>query len=67
MAIHNLVFAAVVLTTATSLVAQPHTPGRQVERDIEYAVVNGHCLLLDLHLPRDVDKPRLIVWGHGGA
>ena len=40
-------------------------------RDIEYARVGEHRLLLDLYLPpegrSDVPKPRLIVWIHGGA
>jgi acetyl esterase/lipase len=40
-------------------------------RDIEYARVGEHRLLLDLYLPpaakADAPKPPLIVWVHGGA
>jgi acetyl esterase/lipase len=39
---------------------------RQVD-DIRYAVVDGYPLLLDLYLPKDVIRPPLIVWVHGGA
>jgi len=42
-------------------------------KDIEYATVDGHSLLLDLYLPKpELAKqsgaaPQLIVWVHGGA
>jgi acetyl esterase/lipase len=40
-------------------------------RDIEYARVGDHRLLLDLYLPpagkADAPKPPLVVWVHGGA
>lgn len=39
----------------------------ECQRDIEYAAVDGHRLLLDLYLPKDVENPPLIVWIHGGA
>ncbi|MCA9223350.1 MAG: alpha/beta hydrolase [Planctomycetales bacterium] len=41
-----------------------------VRRDIEFATVEGHRLLLDLYLPAaegDVASPPLVVWVHGGA
>lgn len=41
--------------------AQPHGI-----KDIEFAVVDGHSLQLDLYLPAETQKP-LIVWVHGGG
>jgi len=41
--------------------AQPHAI-----KDIEFAVVEGHALQLDLYLPVETQKP-LIVWVHGGG
>ena len=38
-----------------------------VTKDIEYARVGDHQLLLDLYIPNDVDQRGLIVWVHGGA
>ena len=39
-----------------------------IQRDIEYATVDDHRLLLDLHLPASREiPPQLIVWVHGGA
>lgn len=36
--------------------------------DLEYAVVGGHSLLLDLHRPRDADGPvPVVLYLHGGA
>lgn len=36
--------------------------------DLEYAVVDGHSLLLDLHRPRDADGPvPVVLYLHGGA
>ncbi|MFT4692887.1 MAG: acetyl esterase/lipase [Limisphaerales bacterium] len=36
-------------------------------RDIEYARVGEHSLRLDLYLPKQADRARLLVWIHGGA
>ena len=42
--------------------------GLQVERDVEYANVDGKILHMDLYQPRDsVAQPPLVVWIHGGA
>jgi len=35
--------------------------------DIEYAKVDGHSLRMDLYVPGDVAKPKVVVWVHGGA
>ena len=35
--------------------------------DLEFAVVNGHSLKLDLYIPKNVSKPQLLVWIHGGG
>ncbi|QDT00716.1 ankyrin repeat domain-containing protein [Adhaeretor mobilis] len=39
----------------------------EVQRDLEYAQIGEHKLLLDLYLPHHASKPPLIVWVHGGA
>ena len=40
----------------------------QVERNVEYATVDGKILHMDLYQPRDsVEQPPLVVWIHGGA
>lgn len=46
-------------------VATPDDAHRVVA-DVEYAVVDGQSLKLDLHLPEAKNTP-LIVWVHGGA
>lgn len=40
-----------------------------IQRDIEYARVGEHRLLLDLYLPRSLVKGKtpLVIWVHGGA
>jgi acetyl esterase/lipase len=35
--------------------------------DVTYATVDGTELKLDLYLPKQVDKLKLLVWVHGGA
>lgn len=50
------------LTTDSTIAAQP------THRDLEYAHVGKHRLLLDLYLPPQASKPvPLVVWIHGGA
>jgi acetyl esterase/lipase len=39
----------------------------RVVRDVEYASVEGHRLLLDLYLPEGEEGAPLLVWVHGGA
>ncbi len=42
--------------------------GTTVHRDLEYGKVDGTSLRLDLYLPpRSAEKPRLLVWIHGGG
>ncbi|HUG17842.1 MAG TPA: alpha/beta hydrolase [Planctomycetaceae bacterium] len=38
-----------------------------VRKDIEYAIVGEHRLLLDLHFPATEGPHPLVVWVHGGA
>lgn len=46
---------------------QAVTPAARVLVDIPYASVGARQLLLDLHLPDDVQDPALVVYLHGGA
>ncbi|MBT5020153.1 MAG: alpha/beta hydrolase [Planctomicrobium sp.] len=57
-----LVIAVVSSLLGVSAMAEPI-----VMRDIEYATVDGHRLLLDLYQPEGVKNSPLIVWVHGGA
>ena len=36
-------------------------------KDLEFAVVDGHSLKLDLYLPEGIENPPLILWIHGGG
>jgi acetyl esterase/lipase len=47
--------------------AQMDDSGMKVMTDVEYASVDGHRLLLDLHLPEKVEGAPLLIWVHGGA
>jgi acetyl esterase/lipase len=38
-----------------------------VHRDIEFAEVDGVKLLLNLHMPNEVENPPLVMYIHGGA
>ena len=53
------------LAVACVSVVGARAPAR-VERAIEFAVVEGHRLALDLHLP-ERQSGALVVWVHGGA
>lgn len=46
--------------------SQSAEPGR-MEKDIEFANVDGHSLKLDLYLPVDSSDAPLVVWIHGGG
>lgn len=62
---HRLLFISILaLITANSAMADKL--GR-LEKDIEFANVDGHSLKLDLYLPFHEDEPRLVVWIHGGG
>jgi len=43
------------------------TAGEPTQRDVEYARVDGHRLLLDVYQPATEQKTPLVVWVHGGA
>ena len=51
---------------ALSLLLAQSSPCTEVQRGIEYASIDGHALLLDLHLPKGGPSPH-IVYVHGGA
>ncbi len=38
-----------------------------VRRDVEFARVGEHRLALDLYVPKEVERPPVVVWVHGGA
>jgi acetyl esterase/lipase len=68
--------AAVMALLLTPLAPAGAQPGGEpvgdlssVERidGIEFAVVDGHSLKLDLYLPEGVEQPPLLVWVHGGG
>lgn len=56
-------------SVAGTLIAEESTSfdGYRRIKDILYAEVDGHRLLLDLYLPEKEPNPPLIVWVHGGA
>ena len=54
------VVVTLILTLSYSLLANSEL------KDIQFAQVGDHKLLLDLHMPKKVEKP-LIMWIHGGA
>jgi acetyl esterase/lipase len=59
-----------VLALGLSLRVPAAAANGPVIRNVEYARVGEHRLLLDLHLPAAADakaRPRLVVWVHGGA
>jgi acetyl esterase/lipase len=39
----------------------------RVSRDLEYAKVGEHALLLDLYVPASAKSPPVVLWIHGGA
>ena len=62
---HAMIF---VFTVVGCLISKPVAAvDAKTISDIQYAAVDKHHLLLDLHLPSGVESPPLIVWVHGGA
>ncbi|PHS13766.1 MAG: lipase [Blastopirellula sp.] len=61
--------ALVVILVAAELTCSAVAMGDDFQRfdNIEYAEIDGHRLLLDLYVPKDVKNPPLVVWVHGGA
>ncbi len=41
--------------------------GLRIEKDLEFAQVDGHSLKLDLHFPLNAEGSCLVVWIHGGG
>ena len=46
--------------------AHADEPGKVI-KDLEFAVVDGHSLKLDLYQPHQAEGSRLLVWIHGGG
>ncbi|MDA1233043.1 MAG: alpha/beta hydrolase [Planctomycetota bacterium] len=58
----GVVMTLICLTSEFGMAAEP------THRDVEYARVGEHRLLLDLYMPPQSSKPApLVVWIHGGA
>ena len=57
-----LIVSVAFVATTNSIAAE-----EKVIKDISYAIVDGHELKLDLHLPALKTNSRLVVWVHGGA
>lgn len=55
------VIGTIALMQVAALAVEP------THRDIEYATVGSHRLLLDIYQPSDADKVPLVIWIHGGA
>ncbi|MGB7343156.1 MAG: alpha/beta hydrolase fold domain-containing protein [Pirellulaceae bacterium] len=56
------------LTLILALSARADEPFNvKVQKDIEFANVEGGALKLDLFVPSDVTTPPLVVWIHGGG
>lgn len=61
------VFLALVGVASSMMVARTSESEIRIIRDIEYANIDDHRLLLDLYLPAKVENAPLLVWVHGGA
>ena len=56
-------FIAVVVSLVS---AHADEPGKVI-KDLEFAVVDGHSLKLDLYQPHQAEGSHLLVWIHGGG
>ncbi len=55
------ILLTILLVNAITIAAEP------THRDVEYANVDGHHLLLDFYQPEAQQKTPLVIWVHGGA
>ena len=65
--IFSLIASFSFLVSDISLVLAFEQSDEVVHKDVEFARVGDHRLLLDLYLPNEIDSPPLVVWVHGGA
>ena len=63
----NIQLLAAALLVCGFLAPRTHAQGVRVQKDIQYAAVDGKALGLDLYMPEGVQSPPLVVWVHGGA
>ena len=66
--LHKFLLLLVLVGMASLMTeAQTSESDTRIVRDIEYASIDHHRLLLDLYLPGKVEGAPLLVWVHGGA
>ena len=61
-----IVILSFLLVITKSVVPKAHAAGKVI-KDIEFAVVQGQSLKLDLYLPEAPKGSGLVVWIHGGG
>ncbi|MCA9247382.1 MAG: alpha/beta hydrolase fold domain-containing protein [Planctomycetales bacterium] len=54
------------LSLVSLAAGRPAVAAPRVEKDLEFAQVDGQSLKLDLYLP-EAEQPHLVVWIHGGG
>ncbi|MEQ9411203.1 MAG: alpha/beta hydrolase [Fuerstiella sp.] len=61
------IFVVTLLLTGTWLQSGVASSAEPRYRDVEFALVEGHRLRLDLYLPESGEEHPLVIWVHGGA
>ena len=68
MTLHKRISSAVMIMACILSLGGAHAdePGKVI-KDLEFAVVDGHSLKLDLYQPDQAEGSHLLVWIHGGG